>query len=90
MFLKNRNIISKIKRSKVTDYAALIKYALNSEFAICALIDSEQNLVRTCKTKILFASLAVRALTVALLSFSLKNKTVDHKISYIALKITKS
>ena len=23
MFLKNRNIISKIKRSKVTDYAAL-------------------------------------------------------------------
>ena len=24
MFLKNRNIISKIKRSKVTDYAALI------------------------------------------------------------------
>ena len=26
MFLKNRNISSKIKRSKVTDYAALIKY----------------------------------------------------------------
>ena len=25
MFLKNRNIISKIIRSKVTDYAALIK-----------------------------------------------------------------
>ena len=24
MFLKNRNLISKIKRSKVTDYAALI------------------------------------------------------------------
>ena len=24
MFLKNRNIISKIKKSKVTDYAALI------------------------------------------------------------------
>ena len=24
MFLKNRNIISKIKRSKVTDYAALV------------------------------------------------------------------
>ena len=24
VFLKNRNIISKIKRSKVTDYAALI------------------------------------------------------------------
>ena len=24
MFLKNRNIISKIKRSKVTDYAALM------------------------------------------------------------------
>ena len=26
MFLKNRNISSKIKRSKVTDYAALISY----------------------------------------------------------------
>ena len=26
MFLKNRNIISKIKRSKVTDYAALSRY----------------------------------------------------------------
>ena len=25
MFLKNRNIISKIKRSKVTDYAALTR-----------------------------------------------------------------
>ena len=25
VFLKNRNIISKIKRSKVTDYAALIE-----------------------------------------------------------------
>ena len=28
MFLKNRNISSKIKRSKVTDYAALILYIL--------------------------------------------------------------
>ena len=27
MFLKNRNIISKIKRSKVTDYAALMKHS---------------------------------------------------------------
>ena len=26
MFLKNRNIISKIKRSKVTDYAALSRH----------------------------------------------------------------
>ena len=32
MFLKNRNIISKIKRSKVTDYAALILDQLNSIF----------------------------------------------------------
>ena len=29
MFLKNRNISSKIKRSKVTDYAALIRHALD-------------------------------------------------------------
>ena len=28
MFLKNRNIISKIERSKVTDYAALIDNVL--------------------------------------------------------------
>ena len=38
MFLKNRNISSKIKRSKVTDYAALINvlvsiHFLNSGFA---------------------------------------------------------
>ena len=31
MFLKNKNIISKIKRSKVTDYAALrVKHILSS------------------------------------------------------------
>ena len=29
MFLKNRNIISKIKRSKVTDYAALRQIIVN-------------------------------------------------------------
>ena len=28
MFLKNRNISSKIKRSKITDYAALIVFGL--------------------------------------------------------------
>ena len=31
MFLKNGNISSKIKRSKVTDYAALIIYKINFE-----------------------------------------------------------
>ena len=31
MFLKNRNIISKIKRSKVTDYAALSFISLNED-----------------------------------------------------------
>ena len=30
MFLKNRNISSKIKRSKVTDYAALRVYPLSA------------------------------------------------------------
>ena len=30
MFLKNRNISSKIKRSKVTDYAALMQEVLKS------------------------------------------------------------
>ena len=33
MFLKNRNIVSKMKRSKVTDYAALtkgLKYKVNT------------------------------------------------------------
>ena len=33
MFLKNRNISSKIKRSKVTDYAAL-RRSLNKDFTI--------------------------------------------------------
>ena len=39
MFLKNRNISSKIKRSKVTDYAALTKLALPQRvfFSIIAL-----------------------------------------------------
>ena len=31
VFLKNRNIISKIKRSKVTDYAALTLVLLNPD-----------------------------------------------------------
>ena len=31
MFLKNRNIISKIKRSKVTDYAALSEKVIVDE-----------------------------------------------------------
>ena len=35
MFLKNRNISSKIKRSKVTDYAALtIQYYINVHYLV--------------------------------------------------------
>ena len=41
MFLKNRNISSKIKRSKVTDYAALRDTSITNEnnfkFSICIL-----------------------------------------------------
>ena len=36
VFLKNRNIISKIKRSKVTDYAALKWHSQESSIEICA------------------------------------------------------
>ena len=32
VFLKNRNIISKMKRSKVTDYAALTLYIVGLHF----------------------------------------------------------
>ena len=39
MFLKNRNISSKIKRSKVTDYAALNKLNLKFEFKAIASLD---------------------------------------------------
>ena len=39
MFLKNRNIISKIKRSKVTDYAALmIIYTMKVTFLKCQIL----------------------------------------------------
>ena len=37
MFLKNKNIIFKIRRSKVTDYAALILLPLCVGFCICSL-----------------------------------------------------
>ena len=41
MFLKNRNIISKIKRSKVTDYAALmIIYTMKVTFLKCQILMS--------------------------------------------------
>ena len=36
MFLKNKNIIFKIRRSKVTDYAALNEYS--SVFAVVCLL----------------------------------------------------
>ena len=42
MFLKNRNIISKIRRSKVTDYAALIERVISkfdtTKIAILSLV----------------------------------------------------
>ena len=34
MFLKNRNIISKMKRSKVIDYVALIHFFINVSYHI--------------------------------------------------------
>ena len=42
VFLKNRNIISKIKKSKVTDYAALNK---SFEFYNCSKPDELQNMI---------------------------------------------
>ena len=35
MFLKNRNISCKIKRSKVTDYAALSKKKIKKSIKLC-------------------------------------------------------
>ena len=47
VFLKNRNIISKIKRSKVTDYAALKSYPFSVSifFIFLLLIQKENNLI---------------------------------------------
>ena len=46
MFLKNRNIISKIKRSKVTDYAALMhKSAMGLDTSYDNIISSSFNTV---------------------------------------------
>ena len=41
MFLKNRNIISKMKRSKVTDYAALRRLIFKVIF-ICLVLQSSR------------------------------------------------
>ena len=57
MFLENRNISSKIKRSKVTDYAALIDFTIvftktlkKSYFSIDVYGDIAQELSRkSCK-----------------------------------------
>ena len=38
MFLKNKNIIFKIRRSKVTDYAALIELSLTAKAATLIFI----------------------------------------------------
>ena len=47
MFLKNKNIIFKIRRSKVTDYAALIKQGdFDCEVIICLAIDKQKALKR--------------------------------------------
>ena len=42
MFLKNKNIIFKIRKSKVTDYAALITSLAASICSALAVIDSTQ------------------------------------------------
>ena len=36
MFLKNKNIIFKIRRSKITDYAALIKWLRPKGLKVCS------------------------------------------------------
>ena len=43
MFLKNKNIIFKIRRSKVTDYAPLIRpnYTISYHWAAVRLFDNE-------------------------------------------------
>ena len=43
MFLKNRNIISKIRRSKVTDYAALKRQEKNASEKFLLLKSSAAN-----------------------------------------------
>ena len=44
MFLKNRNIISKMKRSKVTDYAALSIWHAHGDLCMHLGIDSSTDL----------------------------------------------
>ena len=58
MFLKNRNISSKIKRSKVTDYAALSKVSIFN-------MDSD------CKQKVFHVYLKNNLKFLLLINFSL-------------------
>ena len=51
-YLKNRNIISKVKRSKVTDYAALSNLHEKKEYDNYFVISREAVMLATLKTKI--------------------------------------
>ena len=48
MFLKNRNIISKIKRSKVTDYAALKVSNARKKMIVLNVQNVRSSFVRPC------------------------------------------
>ena len=69
VFLKNRNFISKIKRSKVTEYAALndllnaFYYAFNKLNNTCAgvLLDARKSVIGGLRTPKAQTSLRVRA-----------------------------
>ena len=52
MFLKNKNIIFKIRRSKVTDYAALKEHGQNGVFSYCTFRRCEEDL--TCLAREVF------------------------------------
>ena len=46
VFLKNKNVILKIRRSKVTDYAALTIFNVFSQFMVLHFIILERSLKR--------------------------------------------
>ena len=58
MFLKNKNIIFKIRRSKVTDYAALIKSSYNyaKYFFICFENLFLKNIISTATISLVVSS----------------------------------
>ena len=82
MFLKNRNIISKIKRSKVTDYAALNGHlnrrpkigihdplSLNAGQKYCRMLHGEHPAILSTFVKL---PLAIKIFVLSLFEWSLK------------------